>query len=109
MKYIWNACISIYMKKRENSFVLIILHFTFINSFYCVLHVHGNCIPRKYFKIWNTLPLQGPSYPDLSSPVALAELAPLTESQNGAQDVVADKNEGDEEGKIEVVMLEKLS
>lgn len=53
--------------------------------------------------------MQGPSYPDLSSPVALAELAPLTESQNGAQDVVADKNEGDEEGKIEVVMLEKLS
>lgn len=70
--------------------------------------VHGNCIPRKYFKIWNTLPLQGPSYPDLSSPVALAALAPLTESQNGAQDVVADKNEGDEE-KIEVVMLEELS
>lgn len=71
-------------------------------------HVHGNCIPRKYFKIWNTLPLQGPSYPDLSSPVALAALAPLIESQNGAQDVVADKNEGDEE-KIEVVMLEELS
>lgn len=66
-------------------------------------HVHGNCIPRKYFKIWNTL--QGPSYPDLFSPVALAELAPLTESQNGAQDVVADKNEGDEEGKIEVVII----
>lgn len=105
MKYFWNACITIYMKKRENSFVLIILHFTFINSFYCVFP----CTCRKYFKIWNTLPLQGPSYPDLSSPVALAELAPLTESQNGAQDVVADKNEGDEEGKIEVVMLEKLS
>lgn len=53
--------------------------------------------------------MQGPSYPDLTSPVALAELAPLTESQNGAQDViVADKNEGDEE-KIEVVMLEELS
>lgn len=52
--------------------------------------------------------MQGPSYPDLSSPVALAELAPLTESQNGAHDVVADKNEGEEE-KIEVVMLEELS
>lgn len=53
--------------------------------------------------------MQGPSYPDLSSPVVLAELAPLTESQNGAQYVVADKNEGEEEEKIEVVMLEELS
>lgn len=52
--------------------------------------------------------MQGPSYPDLSSPVVIAELAPLTESQNGAHDVVADKNEGEEE-KIEVVMLEELS
>lgn len=105
MKYIWNACISVYMKKRDKNFVL--LHFIFIH-FTVFIYVHGNYLPWKVFKIWNILPSQGPSNPDLSSPVASAEPAPPTESLDGVQDVVADRNEGDEEEKIEVVMLGEL-
>lgn len=52
---------------------------------------------------------QGSSYPDLSSPLASAELAPPSESLDGAQAVVGDENEDEEEDKMEVVTLQQLS
>ncbi|XP_065928278.1 uncharacterized protein [Magallana gigas] len=67
-------------------------------------------VPRKLF-LFNIISfkqtdddhlLQGPSFPDLSSLVASAELELPPESLDGACYVVDDENEGDDEEKMEI-------
>lgn len=80
------------------------------DSFHCLnFLICGNNIPERYIQIRNILLSQGSSYPDLSSPLASAELAPPSISLDGAQAVVGDENEDEEEDKMEVVTLQQLS
>lgn len=67
--------------------------------------------PGKYSLIWNILPSQGPSYPDLhaSNPMALAEFSTPPESLDGAKAIVDDENEDEEEDKMEVVTLKQIA
>lgn len=75
------------------------------------LYVHWKDLESIHKFIWNILPSQGPSYPDLHAPnpMALAELSPPPESLDGAKAVVDDENEDEEEDKMEVFTLKQIA
>lgn len=86
----------------------------FISIFICFtlcLCVHWKDLESIHKFIWNILPSQGPSYPDLhaSNPMALAELSPPPESLYGVKAIVDDENEDEEEDKMEVVTLKQIA
>lgn len=75
------------------------------------MYIEKTCMESIHKFIWNNLPSQGPSYPDLhaSNPMALAELSPPPESLDGAKAIVDDENEDEEEDKMEVVTIKQIA